>query len=170
MRHIIEWPLKVPKNMNDLMLLESVFDVVELYLWLSYRFSEMFPDADRVRELRQEIDFLIDIGVKHVIQLISLKHIKEMEKVKVSETKSLAPAELSADLNVVAEVEKIPFKDIVKVLKVDRKENVPKMGDENDNEAILNALLDKGVVNKKIIDRIKKELLQSRKSPRNSRK
>ena len=77
---MIEWPRKVPKTMNDLVLLESVFDVLELYLWLSYRFSEMFPDADKVRELRDELDYLIDIGVKHVIQLISLSKIRQMKK------------------------------------------------------------------------------------------
>lgn len=35
----IGWPVSVPKTMAELVHLESVFDVLDLYLWLSYRFQ-----------------------------------------------------------------------------------------------------------------------------------
>jgi len=37
--HQIGWPFACPKTMIDLLHLESVFDVLDLYLWLSYRFQ-----------------------------------------------------------------------------------------------------------------------------------
>jgi len=35
----IGWPVACPGNLVDLVHLEAVFDVFDLYLWLSYRFS-----------------------------------------------------------------------------------------------------------------------------------
>ncbi|KAG9510578.1 ATP-dependent RNA helicase SUPV3L1, mitochondrial, partial [Fragariocoptes setiger] len=65
----IGWPLKKPKNVVELTHLEAVFDVFELYLWLSYRFFDMFPDADGVRELQSDLEMDIDGGVSNIVQL-----------------------------------------------------------------------------------------------------
>lgn len=35
----IGWPFAMPNTLLDLVHLESVFDVLDLYLWLSYRFQ-----------------------------------------------------------------------------------------------------------------------------------
>ncbi|CAL1527295.1 unnamed protein product [Lymnaea stagnalis] len=66
----IGWPLKPAGNLADLMHLEAVFDVLDLYLWLSYRFQDMFPDPDMVRELQTELDQIIQVGVKNIVQLV----------------------------------------------------------------------------------------------------
>lgn len=64
---IIEWPLKMPKTIMALNHAESIFDALDLYLWLSYRFSEMFPDAEAVREIRKVVDQLIHNGIQQII-------------------------------------------------------------------------------------------------------
>uniref|UniRef100_A0A8C5Q8I6 ATP-dependent RNA helicase SUPV3L1, mitochondrial n=1 Tax=Leptobrachium leishanense TaxID=445787 RepID=A0A8C5Q8I6_9ANUR len=68
-RHIY-WPVACPKNIKDLVHLESVHDVLDLYLWLSYRFMDMFPDANLVRQIQKELDSIIRIGVFNITRLI----------------------------------------------------------------------------------------------------
>ncbi|KAL4666438.1 hypothetical protein H8957_011703 [Semnopithecus entellus] len=78
LRRYIKWPLLPPKNIKDLMDLEAVHDVLDLYLWLSYRFMDMFPDASLIRDLQKELDGIIQDGVHNITKLI-----------KVSETHKL---------------------------------------------------------------------------------
>ncbi|KAG7236004.1 hypothetical protein INR49_001402 [Caranx melampygus] len=68
-RHI-SWPLAQPKNIKDLVHLEAVHDVLDLYLWLSYRFMDMFPDTAAVREIQRELDDIIQQGVLNITRLI----------------------------------------------------------------------------------------------------
>ncbi|KAF7669392.1 hypothetical protein LDENG_00192960 [Lucifuga dentata] len=68
-RHV-SWPLAPPKNIKDLVHLEAVHDVLDLYLWLSYRFMDMFPDTTSVREIQQELDDIIQQGVRNITHLI----------------------------------------------------------------------------------------------------
>ncbi|XP_035508285.1 ATP-dependent RNA helicase SUPV3L1, mitochondrial [Morone saxatilis] len=68
-RHI-HWPLPPPKNIKDLVHLEAVHDVLDLYLWLSYRFMDMFPDTVMVRAIQQKLDDIIQEGVRNITRLI----------------------------------------------------------------------------------------------------
>ncbi|KAL8186968.1 UNVERIFIED_CONTAM: ATP-dependent RNA helicase supv3l1, mitochondrial [Gekko kuhli] len=68
-RHI-NWPLTPPRNIKDLVHLEAVHDVLDLYLWLSYRFMDMFPDTSLVRDIQKELDDIIQIGVLNITRLI----------------------------------------------------------------------------------------------------
>ncbi|XP_062852405.1 ATP-dependent RNA helicase SUPV3L1, mitochondrial [Trichomycterus rosablanca] len=68
-RHV-SWPLLPPKNIKDLVHLEAVHDVLDLYLWLSYRFMDMFPDANLIRDIQQELDGIIQVGVRNITRLI----------------------------------------------------------------------------------------------------
>uniref|UniRef100_A0A672SQ01 ATP-dependent RNA helicase SUPV3L1, mitochondrial n=1 Tax=Sinocyclocheilus grahami TaxID=75366 RepID=A0A672SQ01_SINGR len=68
-RHV-NWPLAPPKNLKDLVHLEAVHDVLDLYLWLSYRFMDMFPDANLVRDIQKELDGIIQVGVHNITRLI----------------------------------------------------------------------------------------------------
>ena len=54
----------------ELVHLEAVFDVLDLYLWLSYRFSDLFPDIDRVRVTQNELDNIIQAGVVQLTRLL----------------------------------------------------------------------------------------------------
>ncbi|XP_068614217.1 ATP-dependent RNA helicase SUPV3L1, mitochondrial-like [Brachionichthys hirsutus] len=68
-RHI-SWPLDPPKNIKELVHLESVHDVLDIYLWLSYRFMDMFPDTALVREIKEKLDDIIQQGVLNITRLI----------------------------------------------------------------------------------------------------
>lgn len=66
----INWPCKPPRNLEELNHLETVFDVFELYLWLSYRFPDMFPEPDAIRYFQRELDETIFTGVSQIVKLI----------------------------------------------------------------------------------------------------
>ncbi|XP_043912215.1 LOW QUALITY PROTEIN: ATP-dependent RNA helicase SUPV3L1, mitochondrial [Protopterus annectens] len=68
-RHV-NWPMVPPANIKDLIHLEAVHDVLDLYLWLSYRFMDMFPDAALVRDMQKELDNIIQNGVRSITRLI----------------------------------------------------------------------------------------------------
>ncbi|XP_065699996.1 ATP-dependent RNA helicase SUPV3L1, mitochondrial isoform X1 [Patagioenas fasciata] len=65
-----KWPLAAPKNIKELVHLEAVHDVFDLYLWLSYRFMDMFPDAAQVRDIQKKLDDIIQVGVSNITKLI----------------------------------------------------------------------------------------------------
>ncbi|OXB63881.1 hypothetical protein ASZ78_004176 [Callipepla squamata] len=65
-----KWPLAPPKNIKELVHLEAVHDVFDLYLWLSYRFMDMFPDAVLVRDIQKKLDDIIQTGVCNITKLI----------------------------------------------------------------------------------------------------
>ncbi|XP_076249132.1 suv3 RNA helicase isoform X2 [Calliopsis andreniformis] len=60
----VNWPLSPPANIADLVHLEAVFDVFDIYLWLSFRFMDLFPDGNSVREIQQDLDKVIEKGVQ----------------------------------------------------------------------------------------------------------
>ncbi|XP_028049728.2 ATP-dependent RNA helicase SUV3 homolog, mitochondrial [Monomorium pharaonis] len=66
----IGWPFQTPKTILDLIHLENVFDVLDLYLWLSYRFMDLFPDAEMVRDIQKELDALIETGIVKLTTLL----------------------------------------------------------------------------------------------------
>jgi ATP-dependent RNA helicase SUPV3L1/SUV3 len=53
---MLGWPLKVPSNLSEVMHLENVYDVLDLYLWLGYRFPEIFVDREQCKEMRIELE------------------------------------------------------------------------------------------------------------------
>ncbi|CAH1988279.1 unnamed protein product [Acanthoscelides obtectus] len=66
----IGWPLQPAKTIIDLVHLEAVFDVLDLYLWLSYRFSDMFNQPDLVRDMQRELDQIIQEGIVQLTKLL----------------------------------------------------------------------------------------------------
>jgi ATP-dependent RNA helicase SUPV3L1/SUV3 len=64
------WPLQSPQSIVDLVHLEAVFDVLDLYLWLSYRFMDMFPDVEHIRDMQRELDQIIQSGVVNITRLL----------------------------------------------------------------------------------------------------
>ncbi|XP_066149573.1 ATP-dependent RNA helicase SUV3 homolog, mitochondrial [Euwallacea fornicatus] len=66
----IGWPLQPPKTIIDLVHLEAVFDVLDLYLWLSYRFIDLFNEPDLVRDMQRELDQIIQEGVVQLTRLL----------------------------------------------------------------------------------------------------
>ncbi|KAJ9573778.1 hypothetical protein L9F63_008815, partial [Diploptera punctata] len=66
----IGWPFAPPKTILDLVHLEAVFDVLDLYLWLSYRFMDLFPATSLVRDMQSELDSMIQQGVFQLTRLL----------------------------------------------------------------------------------------------------
>ncbi|XP_077297824.1 suv3 RNA helicase [Arctopsyche grandis] len=66
----ISWPLPHPRTINDMVHLEAVFDVMDLYLWLSYRFHDLFPDSHIVRPMQGELDSIIQQGIFQLTRLL----------------------------------------------------------------------------------------------------
>jgi len=60
----VGWPFKQPSKISELEHLEQVFDCFDLYLWLSYRFPDMFQEQDAVRSLQSKMDELFAKGIK----------------------------------------------------------------------------------------------------------
>ncbi|KAL3268936.1 hypothetical protein HHI36_008023 [Cryptolaemus montrouzieri] len=81
----IGWPLQLPRTIIDLVHLEAVFDVLDLYLWLSYRFMDLFVDANLIRDMQKELDAIIQQGVVQITRLL-----KNSESVISSGTSSAA--------------------------------------------------------------------------------
>ncbi|XP_072027344.1 ATP-dependent RNA helicase SUPV3L1, mitochondrial-like [Amphiura filiformis] len=69
----IKWPPHIPKTIENLVHLEAVHDVMDIYLWLSYRFIDMFPDGDHVRNIQKELDTsIIQEGVANITKLVQV--------------------------------------------------------------------------------------------------
>lgn len=66
----VAWPFTIPKTILDLVHLEAVFDVLDLYLWFSYRFMDIFPDGNLVRDIQSELDEIIQQGVFQITKLL----------------------------------------------------------------------------------------------------
>ncbi|KAI6214629.1 RNA helicase [Aphelenchoides besseyi] len=63
-----EWMKKSPKTTDDIKHLEECYDILTAYLWLSYRFPEMFPDMQSVREMCKTVNNHIDAGLRFEFQ------------------------------------------------------------------------------------------------------
>lgn len=66
----VGWPFSPPETLLDLVHLEAIHDVFDLYLWLSYRFPDMFPDVEIVRPVQQELDKVVENGVAELVKLL----------------------------------------------------------------------------------------------------
>uniref|UniRef100_A0A0N5A211 RNA helicase n=1 Tax=Parastrongyloides trichosuri TaxID=131310 RepID=A0A0N5A211_PARTI len=53
---LIQYPFKPIRTTNDLNTVTDMYEIIETYLWLSYRFPDMFPDYLEVKELEVEAD------------------------------------------------------------------------------------------------------------------
>ena len=62
MKTMLSWPFKKPTSLKDLMLLEDMFDVLDLYLWLSFRFGAIFCQREDIILMRNELEEVIFEG------------------------------------------------------------------------------------------------------------
>lgn len=73
--------IRHPKTIYDLVQLENIFDVIELYLWLSIRFRDMFQDYSEVQELQKELDTVIQEGVINMNLLLKKSETSKSQNV-----------------------------------------------------------------------------------------
>ncbi|VDK66211.1 unnamed protein product [Onchocerca ochengi] len=57
---IIQWPFPKPTNVTMLLDMCKLYNLIDLYLWLSYKFPDMFPDRERIRLLGKLIESYIN--------------------------------------------------------------------------------------------------------------
>ncbi|CAI4225470.1 unnamed protein product [Auanema sp. JU1783] len=67
---LLNWPPQPPRNLNELVNLERVYEVMDAYLWLSLRFPDMLPDEELVRQSTKELDFMIQEGIDRLNDLL----------------------------------------------------------------------------------------------------
>lgn len=47
---------QAPKNLDEMMKLEDIYDICDMYLWMSMRCEDYFPCSDKAQELRSNIE------------------------------------------------------------------------------------------------------------------
>jgi len=68
LKHNLKWSsLGVPENIDSIVHLENVYDVLDLYLWLGFRFPAIFSYTEQVKEMRVELEFFIEKGVEKLL-------------------------------------------------------------------------------------------------------
>ena len=75
LQDMIKWPLppNSPVDIDNLKHLEVVYDVLDLYLWLSFRFKETFIDTEIITQMRLELEEIIFKGVGKLLSNNKLK-------------------------------------------------------------------------------------------------
>ncbi len=66
LKKIVDFPFSMPKNIADVRHLEVMYDALDLYLWLSYRFSDIFCNPEEVKAMRINLEATIYQGVKEL--------------------------------------------------------------------------------------------------------
>ena len=64
--NIIDWPVEKANTPEKLKHLETIFDALDLYLWLGYRFPTMFPSMEDVKLMRKKLNDIIDQSLKDI--------------------------------------------------------------------------------------------------------
>jgi len=59
LKRLLGYPFKTPTSLNELAHLEDLYDVLDLYLWLSFRFAAIFCQKEEVFEIRSELEEVI---------------------------------------------------------------------------------------------------------------
>jgi hypothetical protein len=65
-KKMVEWPFQMPKTLSQIKHLEIVYDVFDLYLWLSNRFHDIFCYEEEVKQMRTELEKTIYLGVQQI--------------------------------------------------------------------------------------------------------
>jgi ATP-dependent RNA helicase SUPV3L1/SUV3 len=75
LKQIIEWPPKrnnqsaSTASQSDIAHMEEIYDVFDLYLWLSYRFPNIFCFKEEVSQMRIELENMIYESIKKISSL-----------------------------------------------------------------------------------------------------
>ncbi|EFO26445.2 hypothetical protein LOAG_02037 [Loa loa] len=68
---IIQWPLPKPTSVTMLLDMCKLYNLIDLYLWLSYKFPDIFPDRERVRLLGKLIESYINEALLTMSEITS---------------------------------------------------------------------------------------------------
>ena len=163
----VGWPFSPPETILDLVTLEQVHDSFDLFLWLSYRFPDMFVDVDTVRQVQQELDKVIEEGVNNIVELLK----KADSKHGSSNSGFIDEDTIESKRRKMKIVKDSWTHDDANIAKVEtpkRKANVKGMSTEvnvNDKPKVkpgklTDQLLQQGIVTPKMIKQLQRELSQ----------
>ena len=69
LKKLLDWPFKIPNNLNEVTHLENVYDVLDLYLWLGHRFPDVFLYKEQIINMRVELESVISEGVTRLANI-----------------------------------------------------------------------------------------------------
>ncbi|XP_068746401.1 ATP-dependent RNA helicase SUPV3L1, mitochondrial-like isoform X3 [Montipora capricornis] len=82
LKKLIKWPPKSPKSLAELQKLEAVHEGLDLYLWLSYRFPDIFVDVEQICHMQQRVEGIIG----EVVSLDTLRNLTDRRVRRESKT------------------------------------------------------------------------------------
>ncbi|XP_035673123.1 ATP-dependent RNA helicase SUPV3L1, mitochondrial-like [Branchiostoma floridae] len=157
---LIGWPVAMPRTIRELMYLESIHDVLDVYLWLSYRFMDMFPDGGLIRMIQRELDLLIQESVYRITRLIRQSESQTSSGTSVSED------EIPRTRRPKGHMSGIPkFDEMVEGVKVSPAKHGATKTIEGDSETeerghkhrLSDKLVQDGVITQSMLDKLRKE-------------
>ncbi|XP_078488101.1 ATP-dependent RNA helicase SUPV3L1, mitochondrial [Ciona intestinalis] len=76
-KSLLRWPPpRQAKSKTEIEHLESLHEVLRLYMWLSYRFKDIFPDMFAIKTMRRHVDRLIQNSVSNKSNIYNSAHAK----------------------------------------------------------------------------------------------
>ena len=160
------WPFAPPETILDLVHLEAVHDSFDLFLWLSYRFPDMFVDTEIVRQVQQELDQVIEEGVNNIVDLLknadnrpgASSNIEEDTlEAKRRRMKHMKNSWTHNDANMAKTERDQVRKQSVRSSSGDQEIDVNKKSVKVSGP-LTNQLLQQGIITKKMIKQLKREL------------
>uniref|UniRef100_A0A915HX02 ATP-dependent RNA helicase SUV3 homolog, mitochondrial n=1 Tax=Romanomermis culicivorax TaxID=13658 RepID=A0A915HX02_ROMCU len=149
LKESLDWNQSVqkPKKIADLMHLEAIFDVLDLYLWLGYRFADIFCDQEEVRQKQNMLDQVIKNCVMDIAVLL-----REQDQ---NDSSSSASEEHSSSSN--------QKKNILNKMNVDWKQPATRKDVKSvlERSTLTNRLIHQGLLTPQMVEKLKKEWTNS---------
>ncbi|GMR31563.1 hypothetical protein PMAYCL1PPCAC_01758, partial [Pristionchus mayeri] len=159
---IVRWPAQPVKNLGDLARLESLYEVLDNYLWLSLRFPDMLPDGEIVMEARKQVDKLISEGMENMSKLLAgMGNGKEGSIRKTSERKGRSARDAAEQLEEEEEQEDEEEEEEEKPKpkqKLKTQIVLPSKRKGMGRKSKLENLMERGVLSKEDVETLKKEV------------
>lgn len=170
--------MEIPRTILDLVHLEEVFDCLDLYLWLSFRFPSMFPEKELIRGIQSELDQIIHDGVQNIVKLIHRTNSIEQNKDLTSnEDKTIELIETIEENSLIDDKDQIKsstkkhFSSTINSEKILHsylnalKSQAETRGFQfNSNEDLIPQLINKGFISQRSINKLEKQILSAQKT------
>ena len=72
LRRVIGWPPTRPTSLRSMQELEVLHESFDLYLWLSYRYPEIFVDREKIRAMQSQLQTVINNSLSSSIALTGI--------------------------------------------------------------------------------------------------
>ena len=111
LKNNLKWSsLGVPQNIESVVYLENVYDVLDLYLWLSFRFPSTFPYTEQVKEMRIELEDLIEKGVEKLLDASKKRNLRSRNKL-LNKTKTEQDSDKTSNVEGILKIDKLNAND-----------------------------------------------------------